>query len=90
MWLRDLLPVDLPDCRVLTYEYDSKWLEDPVHVSLRDCARGLLSSVARDRTHRGGDKICKTMVCSYLSSLVSYTGSAERLLGKETYYLYRP
>jgi hypothetical protein len=63
MWLRDLLPKDLPQARILTFEYDSKWLEDPANVTLRDCADQLLQSVLWDRSHHGDESMCKRMVC---------------------------
>ncbi|KAK3680915.1 hypothetical protein B0T22DRAFT_474365 [Podospora appendiculata] len=61
MWLRDLLPRDIPGARVLTFEYDSKWLNDPSLVSLRDCADRLIESVLWDRTHLGETKVCRHM-----------------------------
>ncbi|KAI9768347.1 MAG: hypothetical protein M1840_004955 [Geoglossum simile] len=61
MWLRDLLPVDLPQARTMTFKYDSKWLKDPSFVSLRDCGDRLLKSILQDRTHRGKDKMCPIM-----------------------------
>ncbi|KAK3320455.1 hypothetical protein B0T19DRAFT_477722 [Cercophora scortea] len=61
MWLRDLLPRDIPGARVLTFEYDSKWLKDPSLVSLRDCADRLIESVLWDRTHLGETKVCPQM-----------------------------
>ncbi len=62
MWLRDLLPHDVPEARVLTFEYDSKWLKDPSLVSIRDCADRLIESVLWDRTHLGETKVCRHMV----------------------------
>ncbi|PGH14460.1 hypothetical protein AJ80_05905 [Polytolypa hystricis UAMH7299] len=61
MWLRDLLPVDLEEARIMTFEYDSKWLEDPSYVSLRDCGERLLRSILYDRTHRGEETMCPIM-----------------------------
>jgi hypothetical protein len=61
MWLRDLLPQDLPSARILTFEYDTKWLQNPSSVSLSDCADLLLESILWDRTHRGETKMCSTM-----------------------------
>lgn len=62
MWLKDLLPKDLPSARILTFEYDSKWLNDPSHVSLRDCADRLIESIMWDRTHDGEATPCRHMV----------------------------
>ncbi|KAF8253065.1 hypothetical protein K440DRAFT_627253 [Wilcoxina mikolae CBS 423.85] len=65
MWLRDLLPSDLPEARILTFEYDSKWMQtkrdDPAFVTLEDCGKRLLQSVIWDRTHKYEDEMCKTM-----------------------------
>ena len=62
MWLRDLLPKDLPLARILTFEYDSKWLEDPSFVSLGDCGARLLQSIIWDRTHQTESHMCPKMV----------------------------
>ncbi|KAK0722611.1 hypothetical protein B0T26DRAFT_641226 [Lasiosphaeria miniovina] len=62
MWLRDLLPHDVPEARVLTFEYDSKWLKDPSLVSLRDCADRLIESVLWDRTHLGETKARRPLI----------------------------
>lgn len=60
MWLRDLLPHDIPNARILTFEYGSKWYKDPDHVSLRDCGKKLLKRIVQDRSHTGGGA-CQTM-----------------------------
>lgn len=52
MWLRDLLKTDLPNARITSSEYDSKWLNDPAMISLEDCGERLLESVIWDRTHK--------------------------------------
>ncbi|OBT38828.1 hypothetical protein VE00_10774 [Pseudogymnoascus sp. WSF 3629] len=61
MWLRDLLPVDLPDARIMSFEYDSNWLHNPSFVKLKDCGDRLLESIIWDRTHKGGQKMCPIM-----------------------------
>ncbi|KAH7308640.1 hypothetical protein B0I35DRAFT_99198 [Stachybotrys elegans] len=61
MWLRDLLPRDLPDARVLSFEYDSQWLRDPNIVTLEDCGNRLLESILWDRTHQGSQSMCPIM-----------------------------
>jgi hypothetical protein len=62
MWLRDLLPADLPDARIMSFEYDSKWLHDPSLVKLKDCGDRLLESIIWDRKHKGSKKMCPIMV----------------------------
>lgn len=62
MWLRDLLPSNLPDSRVLSFEYDSRWLHDPSFVDLEACGDRLLESIIWDRTHRGSQHMCPIMV----------------------------
>ncbi|KAL8789665.1 MAG: hypothetical protein Q9195_006718 [Heterodermia aff. obscurata] len=52
MWLRDLLPLDLPAARIQTFIYDSRWYDDPDYVSLRECGKRLLYALLADRTHR--------------------------------------
>jgi len=60
MWLRDLLGKDIEKARVTTFEYDSKWFEDPDHVTLRDCARRLLRCLVLDRSHGRQSRMCST------------------------------
>jgi hypothetical protein len=60
MWLRDLLGDDLTNARILSFEYDSKWLDDPAMVALEDCGERLLESIIWDRTHRGSRE-CREM-----------------------------
>lgn len=62
MWLKDLLPLDLPCARILTFEYNSKWMTRPASVTLEDCARQLLDAIRWDRAHKDKTKICKAMV----------------------------
>jgi hypothetical protein len=62
MWLRDLLPADLPDARIMSFEYDSRWLHDPSLVTLEDCGDRLLESIIWDRTHKGSKQMCPIMV----------------------------
>ena len=62
MWLRDLLPQDLPDARIMTFEYDSRWLQDPALVDLKACGERLLESILWDRTHKGSGHTCPIMV----------------------------
>lgn len=66
MWLRDLLKTDLPNARIMSFEYDSRWLNDPAMVSLEDCGERLLESIIWDRTHNGSREhreMCPIMVC---------------------------
>jgi len=62
MWLRDLLKEDIPLARILTFEYNSTWLENPANVSLKHCAQELLRAIIWDRSHRGENGMCMTMV----------------------------
>jgi len=73
MWLRDLLPQDLPDARIMTFEYDSKWLRDAAKVTLEDCGNRLLEAVIWDRTHWKSQQICPIMVLSLSLSPVLFS-----------------
>ncbi|KAI5845839.1 hypothetical protein DFP73DRAFT_476894 [Morchella snyderi] len=48
MWLRDFLSVDLPNCRTLTYGYDSRLRSAGVH-QIRDYSRGFLEELKKAR-----------------------------------------
>ncbi|KAI9149090.1 Protein SERAC1 [Paramyrothecium foliicola] len=59
-WLQKQFPKDMPDARVLVYEYASSWYGDPVHTNLRECARQFLQTLIRDRRHAQSNKLCPT------------------------------
>jgi hypothetical protein len=48
MWLRDFLSVDLPNCRTMTYGYDSRLHSAGVH-QIRDYSRGFLEELKKAR-----------------------------------------
>lgn len=54
-WPRDFLPEDCPDCRILTWGYDShvsRFLGGPANQnSFFDHAKNLLYAIDRERTH---------------------------------------
>lgn len=53
-WLQSILPKFIPGCRVYTYGYPSKLWLNKSSATVRDFARGLLTSV-RDVQDRNGD-----------------------------------
>ncbi|KIM91909.1 hypothetical protein PILCRDRAFT_104252 [Piloderma croceum F 1598] len=57
-WLRELLPQNLQKPRVLAFEYNSEWYENPAHATLDDCGKRFLECLVEDRTHRGHTHIC--------------------------------
>jgi hypothetical protein len=48
-WLSTLLPKDLPQARILAYEYKSKWLDSADFQGLNDHASTLLDELVRFR-----------------------------------------
>jgi hypothetical protein len=61
-WLRKKLPKDLPIARVLTFEYNSEWYENPSHVDLEECGAQLLRCIIQDRRHQGESLACPVRV----------------------------
>ncbi|KAK4244847.1 hypothetical protein C7999DRAFT_34830 [Corynascus novoguineensis] len=59
-WIRERLPKDIPDARILGFEYPSRWYDDPVTTSLTECASQLLRSLIQDRCHIEGPEMCRT------------------------------
>ncbi|KFA81792.1 hypothetical protein S40288_06990 [Stachybotrys chartarum IBT 40288] len=59
-WLTEQFPKDMPDARVLVYEYASRWYDDPVRTDLRECAAQFLRTLLRDRRHAHSKKLCAT------------------------------
>ncbi|KAJ6785086.1 hypothetical protein PWT90_03543 [Aphanocladium album] len=58
-WIREQLPKDIPDARVLGFEYPSRWYDDPVATSLAECASQLLRSLIEDRCHADAPEMCR-------------------------------
>jgi hypothetical protein len=52
-WLREKLPADVPEARILGYEYGSDWYGDPTYTNLEECGTEFLRCIIRDRCHRG-------------------------------------
>jgi hypothetical protein len=42
MWLRDFLPETVPDARIMSFGYDSRWLLNDGKATIADSARRLL------------------------------------------------
>ncbi|RYP18169.1 hypothetical protein DL765_004095 [Monosporascus sp. GIB2] len=63
LWLRDLLPKEMPNARVMTYQYDSKVISNNYVYSVSDSARHLVQTLRDYRDdevffgtpHRGAD-----------------------------------
>jgi len=49
MWLKDFLPGDFPNARILAFVYPSEAFDNPDFVDLRSLGGSLLRSIARDR-----------------------------------------
>jgi hypothetical protein len=52
MWLRDFLPMSIPNARILTYGYDTKLPGSQSTVSILELSRMLLESVKTIRSRR--------------------------------------
>ena len=50
MWLRDLLPNQVPQARIATYSYESDWRSLNVKTSLRQCGEQLLNVLLQNRS----------------------------------------
>jgi hypothetical protein len=49
MWLRDFLPKDIPEARIMTFNHDSNWVSSALEQSLKDYAQTLLSVLEGQR-----------------------------------------
>lgn len=60
MWLRDFLPVDIPNARILTHGYDSAVLASSCTASIDDYAKDFLGALRtwRKTNEAGFDTIC--------------------------------
>lgn len=52
MWLKDLLPQDIPNSRIMTFNSDSAWLRDAPRESMRPLASRLLANLDDARQER--------------------------------------
>jgi len=56
MWLRDLLPLRVPNARILMFNYLSEYLsENAPKVSLRSIATDLLIAIKENRRNKGSE-----------------------------------
>lgn len=53
MWLRDFLPEDIPNIRVLLYGYDTTLLNSFSKQSIEDLGRGFLEQITAFRANDG-------------------------------------
>ena len=44
-WLKELLPVDLPNARIMAFNYESRWRGNAPHQHIGTCATRLLDSL---------------------------------------------
>ena len=56
VWLRDFLPKDIPNIRVLLYGYDTKLAESDSKSSIRDLSKSFLESMRAFRAGTGVDR----------------------------------
>lgn len=61
-WLRQSIRSELPHARVLAFDYDSRWYDNPASVSLEECGAQLLRAVLADRGHAESTRMCPTSV----------------------------
>lgn len=59
-WLQEKLGADIPQARILGYEYGSEWYGDPAYTNLEECGSELLRCIIRDRCHLGRPEMCPT------------------------------
>lgn len=48
-WIQGSFAKDIPDARILGFEYPSRWYSDPIHTDLTECAWQLVQSLIEDR-----------------------------------------
>lgn len=59
-WLREKLGVDVPEARILGFEYGSEWYGEPSYTNLEECGTELAQCIIRDRRHAGRTEMCPT------------------------------
>ncbi|KAI1192246.1 Alpha/Beta hydrolase protein [Nemania serpens] len=69
MWLKDLLPGELPGCRVMTYEYDAS-VESMAAGTIRDTARTLFQQLKDKREDLGYSDIPIVFIGHSLGGIV--------------------
>lgn len=61
MWLRDILPLDFPNFRVLTWGYESDLQDNTAASSIADFSRQLLTAVDTARAEDGSNVISPSL-----------------------------
>jgi hypothetical protein len=49
MWLRDFLPDILPEAKIMTFGYDSRWFLSNGRATIRESAKRLLALLISER-----------------------------------------
>jgi hypothetical protein len=49
MWLRDFLPDVLPEAKIMTFGYDSRWFLNNGRATIRESAKRLLILLKQER-----------------------------------------
>ncbi|KXJ84660.1 hypothetical protein Micbo1qcDRAFT_181462 [Microdochium bolleyi] len=70
LWLRDTLPSYIPDGRIYTFGYPSKFIANQSIATIPDFARALLDSLRNHREELGEIRRSTIFVCHSLGSLV--------------------
>ena len=70
VWLRDFLPRDVPNIRMLLYGYDTKLLRSSSKSSIRDLSRSFLESMRSFRMGTGTSRRPIVFICHSLGGLV--------------------
>jgi len=64
LWLRDFLPQEFPDTRILAFDYPSQWFGDPDYTDLEICGGSLLDGIIKNTIVRLLD--ASKYSCAYL------------------------
>lgn len=86
MWLRDLLPLAMPNVRVMTYGYNASFLNYTAKQDVRSIAAKLLTELADLRLREMVSEYQDVFFC--LSTVVSGGGSQFRRNHGDRLYLF--
>lgn len=69
-WLRELLPEVVPNCRILSFGYDSRYMRNAPKRDISNCAQELLQALSSDRFATGAQRRPIVFICHSLGGIV--------------------
>jgi hypothetical protein len=68
-WLKELLPEVFPNCRILSFGYDSRYMRNAPKRDISNCAEELLHALSSNRSETGANGRPIVFICHSLGGI---------------------